>query len=189
MPTAVCLICGAEFKPNPCDVKRGYGKYCGHRCAGLARRATLRERFFRYLPVGLPDDVCWVWKAKAHPKTGYGYIVAAGEYHHAHRLSYEYLVGPITEGLSVLHRCDNRPCVNPSHLFLGTHTDNMRDASVKGRNHHGVAHTKAKLTPDAVREIRRDYPRLSFIELGKRYGVHQATIWGVIMGKTWQRVK
>ena len=74
---------------------------------------------------------CWLW-AKAVNTNGYGYKWHKGKLHHAHRVSWELNRGPIPDGLFVLHRCDVKLCVNPEHLFLGTQTDNMRDAMAKG---------------------------------------------------------
>lgn len=77
-------------------------------------------------------NVCWIWTGLLQ-KSGYGVIKRKQKAVRAHRAAYELYVGPIPTGLHVLHRCDNPPCVNPQHLFLGTHVDNMRDMEKKGR--------------------------------------------------------
>lgn len=79
---------------------------------------------------------CWVWKGS---KAGAGYGVLGIDYKsvYAHRFSYELHFGPIPDNLCVLHKCDNPPCVNPDHLFLGTQLDNMDDRNRKGRTHKG----------------------------------------------------
>lgn len=78
-----------------------------------------------------PNTGCWLWKHGTH-KFGYGFFKHAGEVT-AHRVSWVLHNGPIPDGMHVLHRCDVPQCVNPDHLFLGTHTDNMKDCARKGR--------------------------------------------------------
>ncbi len=93
---------------------------------------SLAERW--WLNVGCPDvNGCWPWLGV---KTHYGYGKIRNNYKHvgAHRIAYELLVGDIPIGLHVLHHCDNRSCVNPGHMFLGTQADNMKDMFTKGRN-------------------------------------------------------
>jgi hypothetical protein len=77
-------------------------------------------------------ESCWLWTGML-TDGGYGVISDHQKKTRAHRASYALYVGPIPEGMHVLHRCDNPPCVNPKHLFLGTHIDNMRDMESKGR--------------------------------------------------------
>ena len=84
---------------------------------------------------------CWNWTGSTI-NTGYGVLFVQGRLRTAHRLSWELHHGPIPEGLCVLHRCDNRTCVNPSHLFLGTKKQNTQDMLSKGRHGHGEEHSK-----------------------------------------------
>lgn len=116
---------------------------------------------------------CWIWMASHHAR-GYGLIhtgrdLRAGKMEFAHRVSYEIHYGPFDQSLSVLHRCDNPWCVNPNHLFLGSHQDNMRDMSNKRRN---VNQTK-KLTKEQVEEIRKTPHSISTKTLALYYGISE----------------
>ncbi len=86
-----------------------------------------RHSVFKYVVVG----ECWEFDGNI--SHGYGRLTVDGKRVLAHRYSYEKFVGPILEGLMVCHKCDNPPCVNPDHLFLGTQLDNIRDCIAKGR--------------------------------------------------------
>lgn len=81
---------------------------------------------------------CWLWTGSKN-RQGYGETMFRKRHLRANRVAYELANGPIPEGLMVLHSCDNPPCVNPDHLFLGTGTDNMQDCIRKGRTRHDRA--------------------------------------------------
>lgn len=130
---------------------------------------------------------CWIWTGWKFAETGYGGFDIQFKKNLAHRYSYEISIGEIPEGLNVCHKCDNPPCIRPDHFFLGTDTDNMQDATRKGRLPKGDQHYlrlhpekilrgdqngarkhpekmsrgekngSAKLTWNQVREIRKDY--------------------------------
>ena len=93
----------------------------------------ITERFWSKVQRGGPDE-CWPWIAGTSHR-GYGAFYLDHGMHQSHRVSWELTHGPITDGLHVLHTCDNPPCVNPAHLFLGTDRDNARDSVAKG---HGL---------------------------------------------------
>lgn len=121
---------------------------------------------------------------------GYGGLTKNKKRILAHRLSYELRYGPIPKhdshhGLSVCHRCDNRLCVNPEHLFLGTHKVNMRDSSRKGRQRKeiGQASHRAKLTDEQVYKIRASKAR--GVDLAEEHGVSQTTISAIRNRKVW----
>ena len=151
---------------------------------------SLADRFWEKVEVRGPDE-CWLWMAYLRP-SGYG---SMGTGHSpsclAHRVSYELAKGPIPtgegwHGTCVLHRCDNPRCVNPAHLFLGTHADNMRDASTKRRFPYGESSHSAKITAEVAQEIRAS--RLPQKELGQRYGISQSCVSLIKSGHIWRHV-
>lgn len=139
-----------------------------------------------YDRVEFTDVGCWEWMG-ARAK-GYGSLHLNGRHVMAHRISWELARGPIPEGLNVLHKCDNPPCIRPSHLFLGTQAVNAWDMVLKGRAKRtplrGIAHPRAKLTDEQVAEMRRlSAAGVSAAELGRRYGVSHAHAHRVVRGQ------
>lgn len=142
-------------------------------------------------------DECWPWTG-AHLPHGYGLLRAphARRNLHAHRVAWVLKHGrEVPAGLCVLHRCDNPPCCNPAHLFLGTQVDNIRDRVAKGRSYRGLGEQNgsAKLTEADVREIRARYGYYgkagqSQPALAIKYGVRQSAISAVIRRKTWAHI-
>lgn len=119
----------------------------------------------------------------------------------AHRVSWELSFGPVPEGLCVLHKCDNPPCVRPDHLFLGTHKNNAEDRDRKGRGfrgripentarQRGSKNQNAKLDEQKVIAIREEYAagEVSQTALAEKNGVNQTKISDVVCGRTWSHV-
>ena len=126
---------------------------------------------------------CWEW-SRAKTADGYGTTDMGRETILTHRLAWELTHGPIPEGALVCHRCDNPPCCNPEHLFLGTYGDNARDTVAKGR--HVV---RSKLTPAQVREIRtRLADGDTQTAIADTYGVSPRTIGMIATGYRWRSV-
>lgn len=134
---------------------------------------------------------CWVWGAYCTP-TGYGKFQLARVAVLAHRYAYSIARGPIVGGFHVLHKCDNPPCVNSKHLFLGTDRDNSDDKVAKGRAgaRRGVTHPRAKLSDEIVRTCREAYAEgVSAANLAERFGICLRGMWSVLAGRTWKHVK
>lgn len=158
-----------------------------------ARRSAdavwLPERRFWSKAVIAPNG-CWMWIAGANGR-GYGSFTLKDRQVPAHRLAWMYLNGPMPKGMYACHRCDTPPCVNPDHLFAGTHADNMMDMRMKGRAASGatVGAGRTKLVPDQVREIRLrlgrgDQP----VAVARDFGVTRQCIYVIAKGITWPQV-
>lgn len=132
------------------------------------------------------ENGCWEWSGSI-TNYGYGQKQINKKMYRAHRLFWEKSKGPIPSGMLVCHHCDNRKCVNPDHLFVGTHKDNLVDCKNKGRNLAGENHHNRKLSKAQVIKIRTDHR--PFVEIAKEYQVHPTTIGYIKNGKTWQSVK
>jgi hypothetical protein len=124
-------------------------------------------------------------------KNGYGALSFQGQRWRAHRLAWTLSRGPIPAGLFVCHTCDNRRCIEPLHLYLGTHRDNMRDAFHKGRciGQRGELGSAARLTEAQVRAIRVAHASgASYRALARQYGVAPTTIKALVLRRTWTEV-
>lgn len=167
-----------QFNYTPKDIERFWGKV----------DKSISKKHYE-------DTICWEWVGNCFPN-GYGQISIGGRFgkrYLTHRLSYELSFGSIPDGLLVLHKCDNRKCVRPDHLFLGSHRDNTMDMIRKGRRGDtrsksprlGEKHWNAKLTNNQVDEIRRRYAMKNengetLLSLAKEFGVAFQTISDII---------
>lgn len=146
-------------------------------------------------------ETCWLWTARIGTR-GYGQFQVDGKPVKAHRYSWKQFYGDIPEGLLVCHKCDVRHCVNPNHLFLGTHKDNTQDMVAKGRYlggfktgyTKGKKHWNVKLTEEKVAEIRRIYQKgkayqrneFSQYALAEKYGVSRSAIDKIVNNLSWK---
>jgi hypothetical protein len=137
---------------------------------------------------------CLEWQSTT--RNGYGRLIVGsrtdGTRHSvsAHRLSYEVNIGPVPDSLCVLHRCDNRPCIEPTHLFLGTQKENADDCIAKGRNAPPPClkhdrHPNRKLNWQQVNEIRELASTTKHHLLAERFGVARRTISGIATFQNW----
>lgn len=156
--------------------------------SGIYKRTlkSLSERLFKHT---VKTEQCWLWVG---PKqlSGYGQIsygdLSNRQAISSHRLSWQLHNGPIPDGLSVLHKCDVRNCVNPAHLFLGTQADNMRDMKEKKRGAVGTQLPQTKLTKEIVLEIRNsEEPNNA---LARKFGVSRAAINQIRLRNRWKYV-
>ena len=149
------------------------------------KHRTLEERFWSHVRVVTRDD-CWEWQAGLD-RCGYGMI----DQEHAHRVSYRLHYGDFDRDLYVLHKCDNRKCVRPDHLFLGTQLENMRDRKAKGKyNNHGENNPRARLKTEQVIEIRSLLLKgeMKHAEIASLFGVSQYVVADISRGKNWKSV-
>lgn len=201
--TLLCQRCSKPFDVWPSQMHQ---KYCTPLCANTAHRRPMADRFWEKV---MKTDGCWWWTGAAVEK-GYGRFLrkSGGHMATAHRVAWELTIGPVPDGLFVLHSCDikwppdvfiYRLCVNPAHLFLGTIKDNALDMAAKGRSTkgrkmpnppRGERQGKAKLTDDMVREARiRRANGESQTAIALDFGVNQSAISDIILGKTWTHVR
>lgn len=154
----------------------------------------LQERFLSRVPaVATETEACIEWPGTLD-SNGYGVIVSAGKAHGAHRVSWELRHGPVPTGLCVLHRCDNRRCVNPVHLFVGTRAENSADMVSKRRGRGGGLRggdaPGALLKEEVVIDIRRRYGAGERqVGMAKEFGVSVSAISRAVRGTTWRHVE
>lgn len=145
-------------------------------------KPTLEEIFWNKTT---KTETCWIWSGYCKPD-GYGLISKFL----AHRFSWELHNGPLKTGEWVLHKCDNRPCVNPDHLFVGNHADNTADQVSKDRHVFGSKNGRAKLDESKVRDIHSLLASgtLSVADIAKLYEVCSSTVYAIKVGTSWRRV-
>lgn len=155
------------------------------------KRRPLVERFWERVDRRGPNE-CWPWTGCVN-EHGYGLIGRGGrkcKIEKAHRVAWELHNGPIPDGVKILHRCDNPPCCNESHLFTGTQGDNHSDMMAKGRHGcgrmQGESHHQAKLTDDLVLQIRN--AKGSGPKIAAKYGVSSTQVYNIKSGRSWKHV-
>lgn len=157
----------------------------------MSHTLEIAERFWQKVDRSRGIDSCWMW-VRQRDACGYGRLQIGTRNALAHRVSWELNRGDIPKGMHVLHRCDQPGCVNPGHLFLGTHQDNMADMYSKGRRPapRGIRNGRVKLSEQDVLDIRANYAlcRVTQAELAQRFGVSSASINFIVNGKNWRHL-
>lgn len=159
----------------------------------LALTSADIQRFWKYVA---KSSGCWTWSGARHG-CGYGQLSVRGVPFLAHRISFEIAHGPIPPGLSVLHRCDIKLCVNPEHLFLGDDSVNQVDALSKGKHasqthpecFQGEGNSQARITAEQVREIRTLFSEgVSQRSIAQQFGFSYSAIRGIVKRSRWKHL-
>lgn len=170
--------CGQPVVVASSSLRRGAQRSCGclKKEADEERskkaRETIAERFWARAERG-HDNQCWPWLGYVN-KNGYGLVRIPGKQMPAHRLAWELINGPMPVNLLACHHCDNRTCVNPSHVYAGTYADNAKDAVDRNRTWHakGLPHPTQRMTEEQAAYVRSSNKSLRALakELGFTYG-------------------
>ena len=153
-------------------------------------RLSMEQRFWAKVAKAGPNE-CWLWTAY-RSAFGHGQFRVSkvpNRKDNAARIAYALSFGPIPDGMVIRHKCDNPPCVNPAHLEIGTHADNVADRVKRGRSAIGSGNGRAKLTEKTADCIRVGYQiGNTKAQLAREYGVSQRTVADIVNGKKWKHV-
>lgn len=184
----VCEQCRKDFLASHHEIVRGFAKYCSQQCYFASKRQALEGFFWARVK---RTQACWTWTGRCDAE-GYGLLKthSFGKVaQRAHRISWILHFGLITDGMGILHRCDNPPCVRPDHLFMGSALDNALDAAAKGRTARGEKNHNAKLTAEQVKEMRRlAAGGVCFSELGRTFGVSGVMAARIVRRENWKHI-
>lgn len=156
-----------------------------------------RKQFYSRVAVSSPDQ-CWPWTGCRYPITSenkwdYGKTQIFGYVTTAHRASFLFTGQPVPSGMLVCHKCDNPPCVNPGHLFLGTSLDNLEDCASKGRRvfnpNKGELHYRSELTDSDVLQIRSMRASgMKLKDIGQEFGIPFKHVSLISLRKRWKHI-
>jgi HNH endonuclease len=193
---------GLASRCKACHRAAGAARYAAHRGAinrrvsarrrlarAAARPARRAARFWAKVDTSGGPDACWPWTGSVNAK-GYGRVRRGDTLSTAHRMAWGLTSGPLPAGLSLCHTCDNPPCCNPAHLFLGTNADNTADMVGKGRQARGERSNLSRLTEWQVRAARARYALggVSVRALAAETGINRETLRRLLRGHTWKHI-
>lgn len=192
-PNMACRVCGKPFYCTPYRARHG-GAYCTRSCyyAGIGALTPFERRLLDHRAIDA-ETGCWLWLGARSPG-GYGILWANRARWQVSRIAMHVFRGfDLNSPLYVLHHCDNPPCFNPDHLFIGTQTENVHDMIRKGRARYwprrGRSHPRAKLTEDDVRAARqRHADGQGCSALAREYGVSHSTMSRILSRHKWKHV-
>lgn len=174
-------------------------RYINHHSSKYTPEQAIKEFWSKVnkdgsIPTHMPHlGKCWEWLGSKHYR-GYGDVRWNGRKDKAHRAAWQIVNGDISDGLCVLHKCDNPSCCNPKHLFLGTQKQNAEDRESKNRGNRinvtGEKHGMHKLTDKQVNEIRQRYAAggITQRKIAAEYGVKQGTICDIVRRANWKHI-
>lgn len=188
----------AERRKKDWQTKNGRNcKECGQIFVGKGLKREFCSTRCRLMGSVIKKNGCWEWIDPCHPN-GYAYATdyETNKKEHVHRISFRIFKGEIPEGLYVCHKCDNRKCIAPDHLFLGTAQENMLDAKAKGRLEHvklmapkGEKNANAKLNDGKVRSIRKEIAEgIKCTVIARKYGISSTIVYYIRDGKSWKHL-
>lgn len=195
---AICKRCQKKFEY---DVWQNNGRYCSKEC----KKKPFKKPLFRYKESTEEEkdcrvkqefnrltikneNSCWGWRGSKYPN-GYTRMGCIGR-PMGHRVSWIIHFGPIPNDKIVCHKCDNRECCNPDHLFLGTQSDNLHDMHTKNRGMKGENHINSKLCTNQVLDIKKQLKQgLSYSTISKKFNVSIGTIGAIKRNRIWKHIK
>ena len=183
IPNAITTIALAQ--PETCVGIRAWRNWVRR----TPKKVDVRIRFEKYVN-RRGDNGCHIWTGPPGD-VGYGNFGINGKTYRSHRAAWEIYRGPIPGGLCVLHRCDNKMCVNPDHLFLGTRADNVADMMAKGRGRKATGERvgNSKLKEDQVKEIRMLVAGgMKQTEVAAKFGVHSSWVSRISRNEFWRDI-
>ncbi len=198
--TRLCKQCATPFIVRPTKPTQ---RFCSAGCGHLHRKSH-PDRLWERVDRSGGDDACWPYLRRCD-KGGYGVMRRNYRHDRAHRIAYQLTHGPIPPGMCVCHTCDNPPCCNPMHLWLGTHAENVQDRMLKGREargdrssyrlhpdsySRGSARYNARLTEAKVVAMRARYTEAGVLlaDLAAEFGCSIPTAHNVVARKSWKHV-